>query len=359
MSDASTRRMLTAYLEQSAQKAGFFTQFFTPTFHTTERVEVDIRRSGAHIAPVLRSLGEGLNRSECVEYVNKDFLPAVYGEEFSISTLSALKRQAGNDPFQDVNYLKSLQGQFQHEMTLREEMIRRGVELQCAQVLTTGVLALPGVGGASAYDLDFKPKTSHFPGATQDWDENSGTARMADVSALCEVIWQDGQHRPKYAIFGESALRSWFADPEVQAQIRKDGTAIGSQVPPQLRNGGVYHGTVSVGQFVLEMWTAPGVYKNLTNGNNTKYMPAWKVAILSEGARLDLAFGDIPSVIPVDPRLAPIGVGRVSSESGSIDLISNAWFSPNGRVIHGSLEARPLAIPTAIDTFGTLNAKVS
>lgn len=359
MSDASTRRLLNAYLDKSGQKPGFFTGFFTPTFFKSERVEIDIRRAAAHISPVIRSLSEGLNRAESVEYVNKDYLPPVYGEEFSLGTLSALKRMPGVDPFQDISYLRSLQTQFEHEMSLREDMIRRGIELQAAQVLTTGKLTLPGVGGTTRYELDYLPKTSHFPGASADWDEASGTDRMGDMISLCDTIWTDGNHRPKYAIFGEKALRSWLADPEVKDQIKKDGTGVGQQVPPQLRNGGVYHGTVTVGQFVLEMWTAPGHYLSLANGNATKYLGDWRVAVVSEGARLDLAFGDIPSVIPVDPRLAPLSVGRVSSASSSIDLITNAYFSLNGRVIHGSVEARPLAIPTAIDTFGCLNAKVS
>ncbi len=359
MSDASTKRLLNAYLETSIQKPGFFTQFFTPTFFNQEKVEVDVRRAGNRIAPVLTALGDGLHRSESSQYVNKDYTPPVYGEEFALSTLSALKRLPGVDPFQSLDYLKSLQTQFQYEMSIREEMIRRGIELQCSQLLRSGVLTLPGVGGTTAFTLDYQPKSTHFPTPQADWDEPSGTDRMGDVSSLCDVVWADGNARPKYLIMGEKAYNSWVADAVVQSQILRTGTGIGALVQPTPRNGGSYKGQISVGEFVLDMYTCHQIYQSLTDASNTKYLGDWEVIVLAEGARLDLAFGDIPSVIPVDPRLAPLGVGRASSESGFIDLISNAWFSPNGRSIFGSLEARPLAIPTAIDTFGMILTKVS
>jgi hypothetical protein len=353
--------MLEAYVEQSAQKPGFFTQFFQSperNFFTQEKVEIDIRRSGNQIAPVLTTLGADLHRTESRKLVNKEFVPAVYGEEFGLGVKDAMKRQLGQDPFQDLGYLRALQTAFTAEMTERETMIRGGIELQASQVLRTGTLSLPGVTGATAFTLDYQPKTTHFPGAETDWDENNVTTRVKDVRSLCNVVHQDGNHRPKYLVFGELALQSWLADAEVKEQLRKDGTGIGEQVPPQLREGGVFHGRVSVGQFQLEMWTAPGIYSAISNGATTKYLNDWEVMVLSEGARLDLVFGDIPILAP-DPRVSALSLGRVSSSAGKIDLITNAWVTPNGRNIFGSVEARPLCIPTSIDTFGCLNAKVS
>lgn len=363
MSDLSTKRMLAAYLEQSGQKAGFFTSFFqTPerNFHTSAEVTLDIVRSGAHIAPVLTDLSAGFNRSENRKAVNKSFKPAIYGETFGLNSFDAMKRPIGQDPFQDVGFLRAIQEAFTSEMTLREEMIRRGIELQCAQVLRTGVLTLPGPTGATQFTLDYQPKSTHAMVApTADWDETSGTKRLDDVRGICNVVADDSGYTPKYLIMGELARESFFKDSEVQNQIRKDGTGIGEQVPPQLRNGGSYHGRVSVGQYVLEVWSSTKHYLSLTDGTPQKYLGDWEVLVVGENPRLDLTFGAIPRIAPPDPRLSALSIGRISSGDAKIDLTTNAWFSPDGNQVMGSVGSRPLAIPTAIDSFASLNAKVT
>jgi hypothetical protein len=362
MSDQSTKRMLAAYFEQSQQKPGFLTSFFqTPdrNFHDSETVEIDVKRTGHNIAIVIQDLSAGLHRSENALYTNKEFKPPIYGEEFALNVFTLLKRRPGYDPFQDVGFLKALREEFDSEMSEREGMIRRSIELQAAQVLQTGQLTLTNAAGTALYTLDYKPKATHLTTPTADWDENSGTNRLADVQALANVCWQDGNHMPKYLVFGDSAIKSFLDDSAVKEQFRKDGVPIGEQVPPQLRNGGVYHGTISVGQFKLEIWSYPGFYSSPLDGTPTKYLSAWKVLCLSENARLDLTFGNIPNVVGPDPRVAPLGLGRASNPGSKVDMITNAWVTPNGRTIMGSVEARPLCQPTAIDSFGCLNAKVT
>lgn len=362
MSDTSTKKLLDAYIEQSAQKPGFLTSFFRSppqNFHDSETVEIDIVRTGHQVAIAIQDVSMGNRRSENVKFVNKEFVPPVYGEEFSLNVFKLMKRRPGQNPFQDVGFLRAMQEEFQSNMVEREGMIRRAIEIQASQVLQTGELALTDASGNSIYTIDYKPKSTHLTTPTADWDEASGTDRLKDLKDLADVVWQDGQHTPKYAIFGESAIQSFLADTNVKEQFRKDGLPIGEQVPPQMRNGGVYHGRISVGMHSLELWSYPGFYSAPSNGAATKYLSAWKVLVLSEDARLDLTFGNIPNIIPPDPRLAPLSIGRASSSGGRIDFITNAWFSPNGQNVLGSVGARPLCIPTAIDTFGCLNAKVT
>ena len=50
----------------------------------------------------------------------------------------------------------------------------------------------------------------------------------------------------------------------------------------------------------------------------------------------------------------PFLPSRMSSSESGLDLTLNAWIEPNGRSMKLEVGTRPLTIPTAIDTFGTL-----
>lgn len=364
MSDEIRQKMLSAYVEKSPHNYGFFTQFFqTPqeNFHSSHEVTIDVVRSGSKVAPVLVELGAGLNRSENRKFVNHKYAVPPYGEEFVISTVDLLKRQPGYNPFQDVGFMTALQEIFESEMRTREEMIRRAIELQASQLLRTGKLTLPGVGGAVGFELDYKPKTALHGGASTDWDENTGVDVIKDLRSLANAISQNSGTRVVRAICGSSALERLLKDPDILLQTKADGTRIGEQVPPDGSRvqGGIYHGRISVGSHRIELWSTDGFYESLSNGSKTPYIGEWEIVLMGENIRLDLTFGDIPNIIPVDPRLSGLSVGRASSPGRKIDLITNAWFSPNGRYIYGSVESRPLCIPTQIDGFGSLNCKVS
>lgn len=362
MSDESTKKMLSAYVQNSDEVPGFFTSFMRSppeNYFKSATVEIDIRRNGNQIAPVIYSLAAGMHRSSIGKEVNKEFTPAIYGEEFSIDVQKLNQRAFGQDPFQEVNYLTALQTRFFSEMNPRRQMISRGIELQCAQMFQTGVLSLPGADGTTAFALDYKPKATHFPGASTDWDATPAAgSRMADVRSLCEVVHVDGGLIPANVVFGKLACDSWLGDADVQKQVEATGNGLGKVVPPEfLRAGGVYKGRVVVGNYALDMWTYPGHYTSLTTGLQVTYMSDWNVTVLPEQGRYDLVFGDIVRVVPPDPRLDALAIGRVASDR--LDLITNAWVDPRGTTIMGSVAARPLAIPTAIDTYGTLNAKVT
>lgn len=357
MSTASTIRMLKAYEEQGTQKPGFLTSFFqTPpeNFHSAEVVEIDVRRSGFRVAPVLTNLSAGLNRTESQQYVNKDWAPPIYGEEFSLNSYKLLSRPIGQNPFQDVDFMTSMNKGFFAEMRIREEMIRRSIELQAAQIFRTGQLSLSDAQGNVGFTLNYSPKASHFftPGVA--WNAGSGWDRLGNVRTLCDLINVDGQVSPDTMIMGPKAKEAFVTDATVVPQFTAAGTGIGRLQSPVERNGGVYHGKVSVGNYSLDLWTAPKQYQAYSTGTATQYIGDWEVIILSSSARYDLTFGNIPSWADVDPRLAGLAVGRLSSSAGKVDLITNAWLSGNGRILYGSCEARPLCIPTAIDTFGCI-----
>lgn len=356
MSDASTKKMISAYIERSATPMPFLSGFFQSpreNYHSTEEVEIDVQRNGEDVAIVVQDLGVGGRNNEASRYTNKTFIPPIYDERFSLNSFDLLKREPGMSPFEDVNFMAAAARNLQGGMRRMEEKIRRAIELQAAQVLQNGTLVLTDAAGVALYSLDYKPKTTHFPTVGTSWV--TSTTKLADLESLADVIHVDGKSEPEKLILGKTALRYFLADAAVQAQLDNLRMDLGQIGRPQVRGGGgKYHGTISIGQYTFELYSYAGWYKHPQTGAATPYVDADSVIMLAPG-RLDLSFGAIPRIVPPDPRLAGLPIGRVVNSEGGMDMDTNAWVSDDGRNIHAAVAARPLCIPTAIDTFGCLD----
>lgn len=356
MSDASRKKMIEAYIQEDATPRWFLAGFFqTPrrNFHTSETVEFDTQRADEDIAVPVPDITVRGRLNEATKYTNKEFKPPVYKEEVVVSAYDFLKRRPGRNPFDDVDWMAEAAREMRFGMRALENKIRRAVELQAAQVLQTGGLDLQDAASNSIYEIDYKPKTTHFPTAATSWA--TSTTKIADLAALCNVIHTDGKSRPQIAIFGSQALSRFLSDSAVLGLLDNRRLDIGSVGQPLVEgNGGTYHGQISVGQFSLAIWSYDGWYKDPGTESATYYIGADNVLVIAPGRR-DLTYGDIPRIVAPDPRVAPIVLGRVSNMEGGMDLIHNAWVTPEGTSVHGAVYSRPLAIPTAIDTFGCLD----
>lgn len=357
MSDASRRRMISAYIERSAQPRQFLAGFFQSppeNFHSSEEVEIDIQRSGEDVAIVVQDLSAGGRQNQNTLYTNKRFKPALYDERFNLNSYDLIKRRAGADPFGDVDFLSDAAREFMSTMRKVEDKIRRGVELQASQVLQTGRLTLADSSGVALFELDYKPKATHFPTSSTSWG-SVGAAPLTDLESLADVILTDGKAEAGRLVFGKTALRRFLADSTVQSHLDNRRMDLGAIAKPTVGgSGGKFHGTISIGQYTFEIWSYAGWYTHPQTSVATPYVHEDKVVMLSDG-RLDLTFGAIPRLAALDPRVAPFVPGRVANAAGGMDMDTSAWLSPDGTVLHGAVKARPLCIPTAIDTFGCLD----
>lgn len=353
MSDASRQRMISAYIQESAAPAGFLSSMFrTPpeNYHTSEEVEIDIQRNGEDIAIPIQDLSVPGRVNETTLFTNKRFKPPIFDEVFAVKAWEQMARQIGTNPFDDVDFMASAFTSMRSNMRRGEQMIRRSIELQASQVFQTGTVSLINSAGDVVYTIDYAPKATHFPNAATTWA--SSTTKLLDLESLADVINTDSNSTPNQLIFGRTAFRRFMADTAVQAQYDNRRIDLGAIASPTARAGGKYHGTLSVGQYTFELWTYPAWYKHPQTGVTTYFIGDDAVIMRAPG-RLDLTFGAIPMIVPPDPRVAPLTLGRVSG--AGVDMQTHAWVTPDGRTIMGSVAARPLCIPTAIDTFGCLD----
>lgn len=361
MSNTTTRRMIRVY-EQMASVTLFFAGMFQSppeNFYPGKEVEFDIERSEEDVSIAVTDLSTGYKMNEGSIYTNKSFIAPVHKEAIAMDSVQLLNRTAGDNPFESPDYRANLITYMFKNMRKIEDKIRRAIELQASQVLQTGTVTLTDENGNSIYTIDFKPKATHFPTSSTTWDQ-AGDDKLGDLESLADVIRDDGKRDPKQFIFGSTALASFLADEAVQAALDNRRINRGMIEMPEMRGqGGKYHGVISIGEYVYEIWSYNGKYKHPQTGIITPYMDPAKVIVMSTDSRFDATFGGIPNIGKLlglnGPSLLPELPSRISSSTAGIDLHPNVWLSPDGEDIFGGVGARPLMIPTAIDQYGCLD----
>ena len=162
---------------------------------------------------------------------------------------------------------------------------------------------------------------------------------------------------------GIDAFENFISDTAIQARFDIRRIDLGTISPMQVRGGGGnYRGIVEIGNYRFDVWTYGGRYTNPSDGVKTQFIDPGKIIVRSSTARLDATFGAIPNIGAMmggqATALLPELPGRLSNAAGGMDLFTNAWLSNDGESLYGGIGARPLMIPTAIDTYGCLDTQL-
>jgi hypothetical protein len=363
MSDTSTVRMLRMY-EDGRKPTTFFASLFNSppeNFHNSEFVEYDVERSGEPVAIAVQSLSAGYRFSSHDLYVEKRIIPPVLKEGFHINQDNMIKRQPGQNPFEDPSYVANAMRRFAKEMIKADERIIRTVELQGSQIMQTGIVTLVDTNGATVYTIDFKPKATHMTNAGTAWNLG-GAAIVDDLELLMDAIRDDGKRDPNKSVWGITAFNVAMKNTAFRALFDKTSATQADIVRlanARTNNGAKYRGTIDIGHYPLEIWTYNGTYDDPQTGTSTPYMDPVKVVIYAEQGRRDLTWGGVPMVVRPERRVIPFIPPRISRRgAGGVDLITNVWVDDAGENLFGGISARPLMIPTAIDTFGCIDSLI-
>lgn len=365
MSNTATKRMIRAYNQMAAPTLFLSGMFQSPpeNFHTSEEVEIDIVRSDEDISIVIQDLSTGHRMNSEDLYTNKGFKPPIHKEALPINSFDLIKRMPGQNPFESPDFRANVIGRMFNGMVKIERKIRRSIELQASQVLQTGIVTLTDINGTTLYTLDYKPKSTHFPTAGTSWATATGAQKLADINSLAEVIRNDGLSDPDQLVMGIDAFENFISDSAVQARFDIRRIDLGTISPMEMRGGGGnFRGIVEIGNYRYDVWTYGGRYKDPQTGSKVQFIDPGKIVVRSSGGRMDATFGAIPNIGAMlngqASQLLPELPGRVTNSAGGMDLFTNAWLTPNGEQLLGGVGARPLMIPTAIDTYGCLDTQL-
>jgi hypothetical protein len=352
--------MISAY-NQSAPPTLFLSGLFQSppeNFHNSEDIEIDIERDDEDVAIVIQDLSTGYRWNSTDVYTNKRFKPPIFKEAFALQTSDLLLRSAGDNPFADVDsQAKGILRAFKGFRKV-ESKIRRAIEWQASQILTTGIVTLIDSNGNALYTLSFQPKATHFPTAAVAWT-NANATIATDLGNLANVIRNDGLSDPDFIIMGEGSFNAAMANANFIARFDNRRIDLGTIAPMRrLGSGGIYRGVVEIGNYQFDVYTYNGRYKHPQTGTKTKFVGDDKVIMASSMSRLDATFGAIPRFVPPDGRVMRFMPPRMRNVRRGMDLWTNAWTTPDGTTLMGGVGSRPLLIPTAIDTYGCLDTNI-
>lgn len=359
MSTATTKVMLAGY-QARRRPTSFLTGMFqapAENFHNSEEVEIDIMRSEEDISIAITDLSTGARLNSEDDFTNKSFKPPIHKEKGAIPAHKLIKREFGSNPFESVDFQANAIARGTRLVTKMGDKIARAMEYQSSQVLQTGTVTLIDSNGTAVYTIDYAPKTTHFPTAAVAWTSASST-KLKDIEDLANVVRSDGLEDPDMLIMGERAYELFINDSSVIEKINLRKGDIARLVPmDRMGNGGIFRGTVEVGNYSYEIWTYAGRYKHPQTGASTKYIADDKVVIRSSMGRLDATFGGIPT-IDKDSRVPAQLFTRLRDTEGVMDIQTKGWITEDGETLFVQAGTRPLMIPTAIDTFGCLDINI-
>lgn len=357
----ATKKMIAAYSD-IAQPTMFFTGFFrTPVqnFYNSEKVALDIIRTSEKVSVAIRHFSEGYRMNAANIYTTKEFTAPVHQEAIPIDSEQLIKRMPGDNPFKDPGYRAAVITMLMNGMVKVSDLIFRAIELQASQVMQTGIVTLKDENDDSIYDIDYKPKATHFPTSGTTWGQ-VGADPLGDIASLADVIRTDGKHDPDLVIMGIDAFEAFIKDTDVKARLDNRRIDMGGIVRRRpAGNGASFRGVIDIGHYSYEIWTYSGQYEDPVTGNATQYLDKGKVVVMASDGRLDGTYGNIPNIgrILGNQRndLVPELPRRLNSINGMFDLHPNLWIEPSGQTLNAGVGSRPLMIPTAIDTYGCLD----
>lgn len=365
MSGATTVRMIAAYFQEASPTA-FFSGMFSArpeNFHTSEEVEIDIVRSEEDVSIVIQDLSTGYRMNSQDLYTNKGFKPPIHKEAVPINSFDLIKRMPGQNPFESPDFRANVITRMFDGMRKVERKIRRAMELQASQVMQTGVVTLTDSNGVALYTLNYAPKATHFPTAGVSWATATLAQKIADLTNLADVIRGDGLTDPDQVIMGAKVWENLLQTAGFLDRFDARRADIGTIAPMDRQgSGGIYRGVIELGNYKLDVWTYNGRYKHPQTGVSTPFMAPGKVIVRSSTARFDATFGAIPNIGALlsggGGQLIPELPSRMSSPGANMDLFTNVWMTADGEQLFGGVGARPLLIPTAIDTYGCLTTQL-
>ncbi|MEE9393697.1 MAG: major capsid protein [Planctomycetota bacterium] len=350
------KQMISAYREMREAEL-FLSGFFDvrpENISATEKVALDVVRNDEQISPVVNTC-EGPTFNTNDRFTTKEFTPPSINEAMPFDCKQLLKRQPGETEYEATNtsFQASLVTQVLQGMVLLENKMRRNREWQASQILQTGVLTLQDEDGNDVYTIDYQAKPGHFFAASVGWAGGAGTP-LIDIETAADLIRDDSLQDADRLIFGTTAFNGFIQNSNVQAQLDNRRFRIGEIAPEPRGQGAKFMGVINIGAYQFEMWTFNG--RGIApDGTAVRFVGVNNCIVMASSARLDTVFAGVPRPVPIDPRFAGFLPERIAVPA-AVDIAPNIYATQNGKQTILELESRPLLIPTAIDSFATIDA---
>lgn len=287
-----TKMLISVYKERVAPTA-FLRSFFRTKESVTKELSIEVQRGTEKIAVDVQRGTEG-RRNSFSKSTEKLFVPPYYREFFDATELDLYDRLFGSTDI-EASVFAAFMDSVGEKLAMLIDKIERAYELQCAQVLTTGIVELQG-----GINIDFKRKAASLvdKGAGNYW--TTGTVNpLTDIENAGIFLRQKGKIKGAVlnAIMGAEAHRSFMENAKVlaEADVRRIDT-MAIREPQRNSVGATTHGYFSTDNYKVNIWTYPEYYEN-SSGISVPYLDPKKVIVLPENPNFELGFAAVPQLV--------------------------------------------------------------
>lgn len=339
-----TKRLIAVYKEQN-MPTGFLRSFFPSKESSSLNISIEVMRGFEKIAVDIErgSRGNGNKFSKSTE---KIFQPPLYREYFNAVDLDFYDRlfsRSENVDLDPITFREWLDTVIEKLVILRNK-IERAYEVQCSQVLDTGIVTL-----TSGDNVDFKRQASSKIVIATKWDVS--TNPIADLITGCTFIRTEGKFSGGTitGIFGEDALESLINNSSFQSRADIKDYELGLIREPQ-RNaeGATLHGRVTAGAYKINIWTYPQFFTN-SGGTATPYIDTKKVILLPELPNFVLGFAGVPMSMATGNTNIPT---TIAPARGSYHV--GEYLDLRKATHEFDVQSAGLAVPVAVDQVYTM-----
>ena len=337
-----TKMLIEVYAER-ATPTSFLRSFFPTVTEPTKELSIEVERGTEKIAVDVMRGTEG-NRNAFNKSTEKIFIPPYYREYFDATDIDLYDRLFGSTSI-DASVFSAFVNRVADRLRMLQDKIERSYELQCAQVLQTGIVTL-----TNGTNIDFKRKAASMVDLTTTtgyWTVN-GHDPYADIVTGGNFLRQKGkvQGGTLNAILGSAAFSALLANTVFVARNDMSNLPLDAVRAPQRNSvGASYHGQISAGSYRVNLWSYNEFYDN-AQGVSTPYIDEDNVILLPESPRFKLGFAAVPQLFKG---------GTPALKQGA--FIFGEYMDERNTAHIMDIKSAGIAIPVAVDQIYTMKVR--
>lgn len=331
-----TKTLIDVYKEKVTPMS-FLRSFFQVKETTSKNISIQVQRGTEKVAPDVYRHSSGTRQKMSLSS-EKIWTPPYYHPYIVCNEHELYDVAIGA---QSPEMFARLADELSDEVVGMRNTIERSYELQCSQVLDTGIIVLD-----SGDNIDFKRQADSLvdKGAGNYWA--TGTVNpYDDMETACQFLRKEGKSTGGVfnAILGAEALSDFLNNTIVKERADIRRIALDDlQMPQANAEGGVFHGQVSAGSYKVNIWTYEEYYENPDTGVLTPYVDPKKMIMLPLAPRFTMAFAGVPQLITN---------GNTTPQKGAYMLQEFIDERAQAHEVH--LKSAGLAVPTRVDQMHT------
>lgn len=289
-----TQKVIAVYRERM-KPFNFLRSFFISDESLERFISIEVQRGYEKVAVDVSRFGDG-NRNTFGRSTQKTYDPPYYHETIEM-TDSALYERVLTNKGVTPELMAAFVSEMADKLVVVTDKIERAYELQCAQVLTDGIVVLN-----NGDNINFQRKAASLTnpaGSGGAWTTGTNDPNTI-MKEGCDFIRKEGMNgsATMNVIMGELAFSAFLNNDIVKGRQSyiKDFALYRVTTPQRTALGSALHGEVSVGAYNLKIWTYPQFYTNAA-GVKLKYIDDKKIIILPDNPAFKLGFGAVPQLL--------------------------------------------------------------